>query len=126
MRVHDVMSAGVVTGEKTDVVRSVVIKMLNRHCRAVPVVEGDNQLIGIVTLRDVLLLYPNYGDYIHDTVHSRDFIEMEEGHAPLRSRVLHGAEEFPPDPSRRERHSPRYGEHRRHQLRTFFERGMPH
>ena len=82
MRVHDVMSAGVVTATKTDTVRSAVIKMLNRHCGAIPVVEGDNQLVGMITLRDVLLpLYPNYGDYIHDTVHSRDFIEMEEGYA---------------------------------------------
>ena len=84
MRVHDVMSTGVVTAKKTDTVRSVVIKMLNRHCGAVPVVEGDSQLVGLVTLRDVLLpLYPNYGDYIHDTVHSRDFIEMEEGYAEV-------------------------------------------
>jgi CBS domain-containing protein len=28
----------------------------------------------------MLPLYPNYGDYIHDNVHSRDFIEMEEGY----------------------------------------------
>lgn len=114
MRVHDVMSAGVVTAKKTDTVRSVVIKMLNRHCGAIPVVEGDSQLVGMATLRDVLLpLYPNYGDYIHDTVHSRDFIQMEEVCAPhSRSRVLQGAEEFPPDPGRRERDSPRHGEHR--------------
>jgi len=81
MLVHDVMSAGVVTAKKTDTVRSIVIKMMNRNCGAIPVVEGDNQLIGMVTLRDVLLpLYPNYGDYIHDNVHSRDFMEMEEGY----------------------------------------------
>ena len=81
MRVHDVMSTGLVTATKTDTVRSVVMKMLNRHCGAIPVVEGDNQLVGMVTLRDVLLpLYPNYGDYIHDAVHSRDFTEMEEGY----------------------------------------------
>jgi CBS domain-containing protein len=81
MLVHDVMSTGVVTAKKTDTVRSVVIKMMNRNCGAIPVVEGDNQLIGMVTLRDVLLpLYPNYGDYIHDRVHSRDFMEMEEGY----------------------------------------------
>lgn len=81
MRVHDVMSAGVVTAKKADTVRSVVIKMMNRQCGAIPVVEGDNQLAGMVTLRDVLLpLYPNYGDYIHDAVHSRDFMEMEEGY----------------------------------------------
>jgi CBS domain-containing protein len=81
MLVHEVMSTGLVTARKTDTVRSAVVKMMNRHCAAIPVVEGDNRLIGMLTLRDVLLpLYPNYGDYIHDTVHSRDFVEMEENY----------------------------------------------
>ncbi len=84
MRVHDVMSTGIMTARPTDTVRSVVIKMINRHCGAIPVVEGNGQLVGMMTLRDVLLpLYPNYGDYIHDSVHSRDFIEMEEGYAEV-------------------------------------------
>jgi CBS domain-containing protein len=81
MLVHDVMSTGLVTARKTDTVRSAVVKMMNRHCAAIPVVEGEARLVGMVTLRDVLLpLYPNYGDYIHDNVHSRDFVEMEEGY----------------------------------------------
>jgi CBS domain-containing protein len=81
MLVHEVMSTGVVTARKTDTVRSAVVKMLSRHFASVPVVEDDGRLVGIVTLRDVLLpLYPNYGDYIHDNVHSRDFVEMEEGY----------------------------------------------
>ena len=81
MLVHEVMSTGLVTAKKTDTVRSVVIKMMNRQCGAIPVVEGHNQLVGMVTLRDVLLpLYPNYGDYIHDNVHSRNFVEMEDGY----------------------------------------------
>ena len=81
MLVNDVMSTGVLTAHRTDTVRSVVIRMLSRHCGAIPVVEGDNRLVGIVTLRDVMLpLYPNYGDYIHDNVRSRNFIEMEEGY----------------------------------------------
>jgi CBS domain-containing protein len=81
MHVLDVMSTGVVTAKATDTVRSVVTKMLSRHCGAIPVVEEDDRLIGMVTLRDVLLpLYPNYGEYIHDNVHSRDFVEMEDGY----------------------------------------------
>ena len=81
MLVHEVMSTGLVTAKKTDTVRSVVMKMMTRHSSTIPVVEGDNQLVGMVTLRDVLLpLFPNYGDYIHDAVHSRDFTEMEEGY----------------------------------------------
>ncbi len=84
MLVQDVMSTGVVTARPTDSVRSVVTKMLSRHCGAIPVVEEDNLLVGMVTLRDVLLpLYPNYGEYIHDNVHSRDFVEMEEGYAEV-------------------------------------------
>ena len=81
MRVHEVMSTGIVTASRTDTVRSVVIKMMNRNCGAIPIVESDGRLVGMVTLRDVLLpLYPNYGDYIHDSVHSRDFVEMEAGY----------------------------------------------
>jgi CBS domain-containing protein len=81
MLVHEVMSTGVVTVKKTDTIRSAVMKMMQRHCGSLPVVEADNQLVGVVTLRDVLLpLYPNYGDYIHDNVHSRSFVEMEEGY----------------------------------------------
>jgi CBS domain-containing protein len=89
MRVHDVMSTGVVTARKTDTVRSVVIKMLSRQCGAIPVVEGDDQLVGMVSLRDVMLpLYPNYGDYIHDNVHSRDFIEMEQGYPAVLAKKI--------------------------------------
>lgn len=84
MLVNDVMSTGLLTAHRTDTVRSVVIKMLSRHCGAIPVVESDNRLVGIVTLRDVMLpLYPNYGEYIHDSVRSRDFVEMEEGYAEV-------------------------------------------
>lgn len=81
MQVQDVMSTGVLTASPTDSVQSVVIKMLSRHCGAIPVIADMNQLIGLVALRDVLLpLYPNYGEYIHDNVHSRDFHEMEDGY----------------------------------------------
>jgi len=89
MLVHDVMSTGIVTATRTDTVRSVVVKMMNRNCGAIPVIEGDAKLVGMVTLRDVLLpLYPNYGDYIHDNVHSRDFVEMEAGYPEVLSKKV--------------------------------------
>lgn len=84
MVVRDVMSTGVVTAKRTDTVQSVVFKMTMRRCGAIPIVEHDQSLVGMVTLRDVLLpLYPNYGDYIHDNVHSRNFIDMEKGYAEV-------------------------------------------
>jgi CBS domain-containing protein len=89
MLVHDVMTAGVLTAKRSDTVRSVVIKMLNRRCGAIPVTDDDGRLLGVVTLRDVLLqLYPNYGDYIHDNVHSRDFVEMEDGYNEVLGRKV--------------------------------------
>ncbi|MBS0159789.1 MAG: CBS domain-containing protein [Nitrospira sp.] len=87
MRIHDVMSTGVVTAEPTETVRDVVVKMLGRHCGAIPIVNGNHELLGIVTLRDVMLpMYPNYGDYIHDAVHSRDFLEMEQSYPDVLSK----------------------------------------
>ena len=81
MRIHDVMSTGVVIGVPTETVRDVVVKMLSRHCGAIPIVNASRELLGIVTLRDVMLpMYPNYGEYIHDSVHSRDFLEMEQNY----------------------------------------------
>jgi len=98
MLVRDVMTTGVMTVGKEDPLRSVVVKMIRRHCGAVPVVDEDGTaLIGVVTLRDILLpLYPNYGDYIHDNVGSRDFVAMEENYADvMRMKVR---EVMTPDP----------------------------
>ena len=87
MLVKDVMSTGVLTVRGGDPVREVVTRMLSRHCGAIPVVDADGALIGLVAVRDVLLpLYPNLGDYIHDSVGSRDFVAMESAYAALLER----------------------------------------
>jgi len=84
MLVQEVMSTGVVTAFPKDSIRSVVIKMLSRHCGAVPIIDEQHNVIGLVALRDVMLpLFPNMGDYLHDNVHSRDFVEMEEGYPEI-------------------------------------------
>ena len=89
MLVRDVMSTGVVTARTTDSVRSAIIKMLSRHCGAIPIIDDEHVLIGLVALRDVMIpLFPNFGDYIHDSVHSRDFLEMEEGYPEVLRRNI--------------------------------------
>ena len=89
MLVRDVMSTGVLTAKKSDTLRSVVVKMLSRHCGAIPVVEEDSKLVGLISVRDIMLpLYPNYGDYVHDNVHSRDFGEMEEGYTDVLKKTV--------------------------------------
>lgn len=97
MVVREVMSTGVLTARRTDTVRSVVVKMLSRHCGAVPVVDDGDRLVGIIAVRDVMLpLYPQYGDYIHDNVHSRDFVEMETGYPEVLTKNVEEA--MTPDP----------------------------
>ena len=87
MLVRDVMSTGVLTVRADDAVREVVIRMLSRHCGAIPVVEDDDVLIGLVAVRDVLLpLYPNFGDYMHDNVAGRDFVAMESAYTGILER----------------------------------------
>ena len=53
--VHAVVATGFVTAKKTDTARSAMMNMMNRHCGAIPVVEGEARLIGRVTLHEVLL-----------------------------------------------------------------------
>ena len=81
MRIHEVMSTGVVTGTPIETVRDVVVKMLSRHCGAVPIVSANQELLGIVPRRDVMLpRYPTSGDSIPDAVPRRDFLEMEHNY----------------------------------------------
>ncbi|MDQ6978788.1 MAG: CBS domain-containing protein [Mariprofundaceae bacterium] len=81
MKVSDVMSRGLETCQEEDRLRSVVEKILMRRCGSLPVVNDAGALVGIVTIRDTMLpLYPNYGEYVHDSVHARDFEEMEDNY----------------------------------------------
>jgi len=81
MKVSDVMSRGLETCQEEDRLRSVVEKILMRRCGSLPVVDGAGALVGIVTIRDTMLpLYPNFGEYVHDSMHARDFEEMEENY----------------------------------------------
>ena len=86
MKIRDVMTTGVLVAKRHDSVRSAVIKMLSRHCGSIPVVGEEQELLGIVTVRDILLpLYPNYGDYVHDNVRARSFLDMEDGYSKVLS-----------------------------------------
>jgi len=81
MKVSDVMTTTPLTCDENDSLRSITEKMVMRRCGAIPVVDKSNNLTGIVTIRDTMLpLYPNFGEYVHDAVHSRDFEEMEENY----------------------------------------------
>jgi len=81
MKVSDVMTTTPLTCDESDTLRTITEKMVMRRCGAIPVVDDNGNLTGIVTIRDTMLpLYPNFGEYVHDAVHGRDFEEMEENY----------------------------------------------
>lgn len=81
MVISDVMTTSPIACSEDDTLRYVAKKMVMRRCGSIPVVDSENNLKGIVTIRDTMLpLYPNFGEYVHDAVHSRDFEEMEENY----------------------------------------------
>ena len=97
MKVADVMSTALVTAAADEALGSVVRKMVMRGCGSVPVVDDGNHLLGVVTIRDVMLpLFPNMGEYVHDAVHTRDFEEMEEEYPAMLQKTA--AEVMTPDP----------------------------
>ena len=81
MKVSEVMTHGVLTCKAGDTLQTAVQKMVMRRCGSLPVVDEKGSLVGIITIRDTMLpLYPNFGEYVHDAVHGRDFEEMEENY----------------------------------------------
>lgn len=81
MKVSHVMTTTPLTCDENDTLRTITEKMVMRRCGSVPVIDENGNLTGIVTIRDTMLpLYPNFGEYVHDAVHGRDFEEMEENY----------------------------------------------
>ena len=83
MKVSEVMTYGGLSCKQGDTLHDAVQKMVMRRCGALPVVDDNDEskLIGIITIRDSMLpLYPNFGEYVHDSQHARDFEEMEENY----------------------------------------------
>lgn len=84
MKVREAMSSEVVSLSKDDTLHQAVAQMVMHNSAQVTVADGDGKLIGIVTVRDVMMpLYPDQGDYVHDSLHARDFEAMEENYGKV-------------------------------------------
>ena len=84
MLIRDIVSNDTVSVSKEDNLRTAVSKMVLNHCGSVTVIDDEQNLIGVVTIRDVMIpLYPQQGDYIHDSLAARDFEAMEQDYGKL-------------------------------------------
>ena len=79
MKVKHAMTKEVVTAHATDSIHSVVTKMVAKHCGVIPVVDSDGFLVGVLSLRDILMpMFASQEDVFHEDVHAMNFEEMEE------------------------------------------------
>lgn len=84
MKVSEAMSSEVVSLSKNDTLHKAVARMVMHNCPLVTVADDAGKLIGIVTVRDIMMpLYPDQGDYVHDSLHARDFEAMEENYGKV-------------------------------------------
>ena len=84
MLIREIASNDAVSVSKEDTLRTVVSKMLLHNCASVTVTDENGNLIGVVTIRDIMMpLYPEQGDYVHDSLGARDFEGMEEGYSKV-------------------------------------------
>lgn len=79
MKVHHVMSTSIVTVTPKAKFRELWKAIFKKQVHALPVVNEEKKIIGIISEEDLLrLLYPDYRDLVNDFVRARDFEEMEE------------------------------------------------
>ncbi len=84
MLIREIVSNDAVSVFKSDDLRTVASKMVLNNCASVTVIDNDSNLIGIVTIRDLMMpLYPAQGDYVHDSLGARDFEAMEEDYGKV-------------------------------------------
>lgn len=79
MKVSDVMSNRVVTVSPQASYKTIWSTFSSYKINALPVIDDDKKLQGILTKEDVLKsLYPGYLDLVDDFTKATDFDEMEE------------------------------------------------
>jgi len=78
MKVSEVMHRFVATAYNDSTVNDIWKLIFKKRINAVPIVDKNKRLLGIITKEDLLgKLYPNYSEYVSNLNSARDFEEME-------------------------------------------------
>lgn len=78
MKVQDVMNKDVVTVFSDSRLRDLWKLLFSKHVNAIPVIDKEKKLIGLITKEDLLkILYPDYEEYFIDLTGVADFEELE-------------------------------------------------
>lgn len=79
MRVREVMSKNTVTIEQNASFIEVWNLLFKKHTHAVPVIDKDNRMVGIIATEDLLTkLYPSYADTMEEFLTESSFEDLED------------------------------------------------
>ncbi|MBF0294318.1 MAG: CBS domain-containing protein [Magnetococcales bacterium] len=89
MLVKDVMIKDVRTVRKDDPVRSVAVVICTNKISGLPVIEGENRLVGMISEKDILnALLPGYRNFLRDPIRARDFDSMLDAYQDVLSKKV--------------------------------------
>ena len=84
MLVEDIMIKAVRTIGPDEAIRKAAAIICTNKISGVPVVDDQDNLLGIISEKDILkTLLPSFSEYIDDPIRSRDFEKMEECYSEL-------------------------------------------
>lgn len=79
MQVKDIMATNVKTVKAEQLVKDVALMMIMDHISGAPVVDGDNNLVGVISEKDILQhMFPKIDEIMADT--HLDFEDMEHNY----------------------------------------------
>ena len=82
MRVEDIMNKDLTTIGPDGLIREAATLMILKHISGLPVVNDDDELIGIISEKDILSsLFPNLEESMMD--HRPSFETMEDGYSSI-------------------------------------------
>ncbi|NYT07107.1 MAG: CBS domain-containing protein [Methanomicrobiales archaeon] len=79
IRVSEVMSTPLITVRSEKTVRDAAYMMIKNHVRRLPVVDEENRVIGIVTVRDILTVSTEINELMNELVEINRIEEVEVG-----------------------------------------------
>lgn len=86
MTVTDCMKRNVISISEASSIREAAAVIVKKHIGLLPIVDGDNKLIGVVGLRDLLSLeLPDFVRFIEDLDFVHDFGAVETTRPPART-----------------------------------------
>ncbi len=89
IRAQDIMIRDVRTVKADDLVRSVAEIVCQEKISGMPVVDEENQLLGIISEKDILkAMLPGYTQFLDDPIQAQDFQAMERSYGDVLQRKV--------------------------------------